>query len=665
MLLSLLWACQSGQVIIEKVDDSETEEVCTQQGELILDGQVDWFYWGGSEVQKVELVGDVVSPPCDKFVASSSADWLNLEIDDSGLLEVELNPEFVKSGHHQATISIWDSQVQEVLVEVPVKLSALVSPQGNERRRALVIGVDGMDGEEMDFAELPMIEHLQLGGQWTRNASTQFTGATSSGPGWTSILTGVEVAKHGVTSNGGYTQRNMDYSTFVQIAGESGISTSGSIQWDDVFEILEQDVLDASFNGGQQSVTDWMVQRILTDDDGIMFVHLDDVDIAGHASGFSRDSETYISTVEQADVHIGDLFEAILNSPNIEEEEWLIIVTSDHGGDVEGTHGTRGADYRQIPLVVAGPSVPKGKMPTEMGSHMDTFSTVLDFLGLGIDYAVDGVSWMERHEGECGDGIDNDEDGLIDCDDSDCIAQFTCQECQSSDLFNNIGTGVVDGLIPLENNYSGSCGGSTGEDEIFLWTPPISGVYVADTMDWYRDTVLYVYDGECSGEEIICNSEPNTSQRSVVVFDAEFEQTVSIVIDTNGDDSRETGLSIYPQSDACASTLQDSDSWSGSFSHVNTSYAGGCVPMIGALWWEWVAPEDGIYRIDTEGSDFDTVLYVLDGCAGDVLLCNDDFDDLYAAGEVSLLQGDVVSIGVGSFAGRVSSGLVSVSIEQN
>ena len=139
---------------------------------------------------------------------------------------------------------------------------------------------------------------------------------------------------------------------------------------------------------------------------------------------------------------------------------------------------------------------------------------------------------------------------------------------------------------------------------------------------------------------------------------------MSIVVDSNGDDSRETGLSIYPKSNPCESTVQNQDAWSESFSHVDTSFAGGCVPVIAPVWWEWTASEDGLYQVATTTSDFDTVLYILDGCGGEVLTCNDDADSLYAGGAVSLLAGDTILIGVGSFAGRTSTGTIGVSVYQ-
>jgi hypothetical protein len=42
---------------------------------------------------------------------------------------------------------------------------------------------------------------------------------------------------------------------------------------------------------------------------------------------------------------------------------------------------------------------------------------------------------------------------------------------------------------------------------------------------------------------------------------------------------------------------------------------------------EWTAPEAGIYTFDTNGSSYDTVLALLDGCDGAELACDDDAEE--------------------------------------
>jgi len=63
----------------------------------------------------------------------------------------------------------------------------------------------------------------------------------------------------------------------------------------------------------------------------------------------------------------------------------------------------------------------------------------------------------------------------------------------------------------------------------------------------------------------------------------------------------------------------------GTTSFASADDRGPCAPSAGPdLRYLWTPDESRPYRISTAGSSFDTVLYVLEGCAGTVLECNDD-----------------------------------------
>ena len=287
---------------------------------------------------------------------------------------------------------------------VPVSVRAIVPPPRGAQvhKRALIIGVDGLDGAEMYNSDTPALNTLQSGGLWSRNARTHWTGGTISGPGWTSVLTGVEVVDHNITGNGGYEFRNRDYPTLMYKLKQAGYQTAASIQWTDIFDILEEDCCDASNRGSQQEVTDWVVERLKkeTDPDDVIFVHLDDVDHAGHSHGFNAKNIHYVDAIEAADHNILEMINAVLTGPNVANEEWLIIVSADHGGDVGGSHGGITADYRQIPLVISGPTEEKGIIPEGFGNHMDIHPTTLDFFGLDpYPEGMDGRSWLHPIKG--------------------------------------------------------------------------------------------------------------------------------------------------------------------------------------------------------------------------------------------------------------------------
>ncbi|HMV66185.1 MAG TPA: hypothetical protein PKA64_05000 [Myxococcota bacterium] len=63
----------------------------------------------------------------------------------------------------------------------------------------------------------------------------------------------------------------------------------------------------------------------------------------------------------------------------------------------------------------------------------------------------------------------------------------------------------------------------------------------------------------------------------------------------------------------------------GSTVGATDDHAASCLGFTGGadLVWSWQAPADGCYVFSTAGSDFDTVLYLLDDC-GPELMCNDD-----------------------------------------
>ncbi|MBN1654595.1 MAG: hypothetical protein JXA30_12565 [Deltaproteobacteria bacterium] len=78
------------------------------------------------------------------------------------------------------------------------------------------------------------------------------------------------------------------------------------------------------------------------------------------------------------------------------------------------------------------------------------------------------------------------------------------------------------------------------------------------------------------------------------------------------------------------------------------------------------APWEGLYLLDTFGSDFDTVLYLLDGdCTGPELACNDDsLLDLQSSVMVFLKAGQLVTIAVDGY-GEVAGNFVLHIVHPN
>ena len=87
---------------------------------------------------------------------------------------------------------------------------------------------------------------------------------------------------------------------------------------------------------------------------------------------------------------------AILDRPTFPLEDWLIVVTTDHGG-AGLDHGPMDADNQTIWFIAAGSTVPQQVLGAEV-NHMDVYPTVMAHLGAwpqndwGLDGQVVGVT---------------------------------------------------------------------------------------------------------------------------------------------------------------------------------------------------------------------------------------------------------------------------------
>jgi len=270
---------------------------------------------------------------------------------------------------------------------------------GSESKHVLVIGIDGCRSDALQVANTPYLDALIATGVVTYDA---FAGgspdpgdpthqATSSGPGWSSICTGVWVDKHGVASNGGFGSGNfISYPHFFKRIRDAQPSSylSSIVQWHPINQNLlapfpgladfTQNVADSG-----QAVENAAVAHLGVADPTALFLHFDDVDHAGHASGFSTSNSNYIQAIEATDAHIGVVWAAVQNRPNFANEDWLVIVTSDHGGTGTG-HGGHSTGERRIWMIASGGAVPGGFLLPQGTGHTAVPPTALMHLEITI-----------------------------------------------------------------------------------------------------------------------------------------------------------------------------------------------------------------------------------------------------------------------------------------
>ena len=185
------------------------------------------------------------------------------------------------------------------------------TPDGGHRK-VMVLGLDGLRGDGIPAAETPRMDELIDRGAWTLFASTQHRAPTVSGPGWTSILTGVDADKHGIYANGSWANLDRSHPTFLARAHALQLPTATAIHWTPIqLEIIEDGVVDEAMVGTDEQVADAMAEAVATGDYDLHFVHFDDIDGVGHNTGFSPTNPNYISVIETTDEYIGRILEYI------------------------------------------------------------------------------------------------------------------------------------------------------------------------------------------------------------------------------------------------------------------------------------------------------------------------------------------------------------------
>ncbi len=99
------------------------------------------------------------------------------------------------------------------------------------RKKVLLIGIDGIRVDILEQAATPNLDALAAGGAFSADARTR--PITVSGPGWSSMLTGVWMEKHGVESNdftGNHYAEYPDFLTRIEQV-RPDLSTYAVIHW--------------------------------------------------------------------------------------------------------------------------------------------------------------------------------------------------------------------------------------------------------------------------------------------------------------------------------------------------------------------------------------------------------------------------------------------------
>ena len=390
LLAGSLAAGCGGGVYVDECSPSSAPAEATLEG-----GPIAATWWTGDDPVVGTLTLDVSDEGCGLTV-ETDAPWVAASYDEHArTVRVSVVPDRVTSGTLRAHVLVVgpDPRTGELasIASAEVEVKALTAGPADARRHALVFGLDGFRPDAIAAADTPNLDRLFSHGSSTLKASTQLTGDTFSGPGWASILMGVEVAKHGIVDNdsNALLAPHPDYPTMLQRAHDAGLDVRAIASWAPLLFLVETDIAERTPAANEAAVAPDAVLALQEHSTDLLFLHFDALDHAGHATGFGPSNPDYIAALEATDTRIGTVLDAVYARPDVANERWMFVVVTDHAG--EGTiHGPREPIFRTIPLAFSGPGVPD--VDIDGASQMDVYPTVLDFLGVSPspDWGLDG-----------------------------------------------------------------------------------------------------------------------------------------------------------------------------------------------------------------------------------------------------------------------------------
>lgn len=253
-------------------------------------------------------------------------------------------------------------------------------------RKVLLIAIDGAVGTEVEKIMPANIAEMIKTSKYTWNGLSD--NATNDASTWASMVTGVSSKTHKILDN-----------SFRPKADPSDPHASATFtptfmyriienrpEYNTVFispstEVANRLMVESGKKivaANDEVVKDSAVYQLTKTNPNVVVVNFDEVNKAGIQSGFSADNSAYKEAVNKVDGYIGELLKAMKERPDYDKEEWLVMVTSNHGG-TGNSYGGSSLKERTIFSIFYNPSF----KPLELKSEIVNSVRFFGYDGLG------------------------------------------------------------------------------------------------------------------------------------------------------------------------------------------------------------------------------------------------------------------------------------------
>lgn len=295
-------------------------------------------------------------------------------------------------------------------------------------KKVMIILVDGVPADVLESVDTPILDQIATQGGYTRayqgGGKDEYTQTpTISAPGYMNMITGVWGNKHNVWGN---SVRNPNYNYWsifrtvktvnpemttaifsswednrTKLVGE-GKPDAGNFMFDHSFDGFELDTIafphttDRSFMFNiDENVSKGAADYIRTDAPNLSWVYLEFTDDMGHMYG---DSPQMIEAVKGMDNQVGRIWAAIQQREKEFNEDWMIVITTDHGRTESNGKGHGGQSERERTTWIVTNQNNLNKRFENNPPVVDVAASTLKFLGIEapeqIKEEMDGIPFI-------------------------------------------------------------------------------------------------------------------------------------------------------------------------------------------------------------------------------------------------------------------------------
>jgi predicted AlkP superfamily pyrophosphatase or phosphodiesterase len=317
---------------------------------------------------------------------------------------------------------------------IGILVFGMVQAQNMEKdstaKKVVFIIVDGISADQLKTADTPYLDQIGGLGGYTEayvggGKDTYSETPTISAVGYNSLITGTWANKHNVWGNE-IKAPNYNYPTIFRLYKDQypngtigvfsswldnrtklvgdGMEETGGIRVDYHFDGLEHDSINFPHDVQRNfmklidyTVADHAAETILEKAPDVSWVYLEFSDDMGHGFG---DGDRFNAAIHFEDKLIGKIWMAVEERQASHNEEWLFIVTTDHGrGAKDGKHHGGQSERERSTWIVTNSKQTNPYFNERIPAVVDILPTMTDFLEIKVPIHIrrewDGVSLVQ------------------------------------------------------------------------------------------------------------------------------------------------------------------------------------------------------------------------------------------------------------------------------